>query len=242
MGKPTRFLLLQGLHSSAKTSKNSARATSWWPWGRCSPSPAPRPIFLPPSQGALGSTHFPFPLHVTCPFGFTSGGLGWSPSLSVGRAGLEKGKPKSVRVKSQNKVFHHAQFSHTTVLLQGLSPSTSGTQEIISCHGTGADQVLPHEPNPARAETSTPLCEDRDAGEDSGRVLCRHMALISPLGPSSDWGRSWQCSQCGAPQLGSPRWKAACPLSARAAVFKRFIRDSLERNSKTHVLPCSLLS
>ncbi|XP_033262201.1 placenta growth factor isoform X2 [Orcinus orca] len=70
----------------------------------------------------------------------------------------EKMKPERRRPKGRGKRKREKQ-RHTDCHL---------TQEIISCHGTGADQVLPHEPNPARAETSTPLCEDRDAGEDSG--------------------------------------------------------------------------
>ena len=76
------------------------------------------------------------------------------------------------------------QFSFKTSLLPAteLSPVLSFSQ-IFSCHGTGAGQVLPCEPVLAGADTSTPLCEARDSWEVGP---CRHVALISPLVPSSD--------------------------------------------------------
>lgn len=90
-----------------------------------------RPVFLSLSQGALGPTCFSFFVHVTCPFGFTSGEGGWGPGLSVGREELAKGNPESVRVNSKNKGDHMRsnsapRFSFKTSLLPatGLSPQS----------------------------------------------------------------------------------------------------------------------
>lgn len=119
----------------------------------------------PPRPGDLGVHWLPLSLSVwPAHLGFTHGG----PGLSVaGREGLEKGKPKSVRVNCKNNIFHIYSNSVTLSFLPALS-----SRELFHAVGLELTHDLPHGPTPSWAETSTPLHKDRVLGKLVSLKVC----------------------------------------------------------------------